>query len=103
MAIKPWVFAAAATGVAALAGLGWFAARQAAYAEIAVGYAAKQTCSCLYVSGRTVASCMSDFPEEARTMLTIEPEGDRVEVSAVMGAIRSEAVHEDGLGCRLVR
>ena len=103
MAIKPWVFAAAAAGVAALAGLGWLAAKQAAYADIAVGYAAKQTCSCLYVSGRTVASCLGDFPEDARSQLTIEPQGDGVTASAVMGAFTAQAVHEDGLGCRVVR
>lgn len=103
MAIKPWVLAAAAAGVAALGGLGWLATKQAAYANIAVGYAAKQTCSCLYVSGRTVASCLEDFPADARAQLKIEPQGDGVAASALMGAFSAEAVHEDGLGCRLVK
>ncbi|MEJ0059207.1 MAG: hypothetical protein WDM79_06410 [Terricaulis sp.] len=36
-----------------------------AYARVATSYAAQQTCACLYVSGRAMASCLSDFPEDA--------------------------------------
>lgn len=103
MAIKPATAALVIGALAALGGLGWFAAKQAAFAHVAVGYAAKQTCSCLYVSGRTMGSCMGDFPEDARGQLSIEPAGDSVTASAAVGLFSAEAKYEDGLGCRLVK
>lgn len=103
MAIKPWMAAAIVGGAAATAGAAWFATKQMAFAEVAVGYAAKQTCSCLFVSGRTMSSCMDDFPADARSQLSIEPAGDTVTATALFGAFRSEAVFEEGLGCRAVR
>lgn len=104
MARKIWVWALAGLAVTGAAAGGVLYARgQAEYATIAVGYAAKQTCSCLHVSGRTTASCMDDFPADARQMLTITPAGDAVSASAGFGLFQAQAVYEEGLGCRLVR
>ena len=103
MAIKPAQALIGIIAAAGLAGLGWFASKQAAFAHVAVGYAAKQTCSCLFVSGRTMQSCLGDFPEDSRSLLNIVPAGDRVNASAAAGLFSAEAGYENGFGCRLVK
>lgn len=79
----------------------WSLRDDVAYAHIAAGYAAKTTCSCLHVSERSMDSCLSDLPEEARSNFTITEDADRVRASALFGAVSSEAVYEDGFGCRI--
>jgi hypothetical protein len=73
-----------------------------AYARIATGSAAKQTCSCRHVSGRSLESCLTDFPEDARGQISIAESGERVRASVLFGAVRAEAVFEDGYGCRML-
>ena len=95
-----WVGVLAVAFVAAAAGA-WASRSQIAYAQIATGYAAKQTCSCLHVSGRGLTSCMADFPDDARENITIAQDGDIVRASVLFGAISAEAVYEESYGCRL--
>ena len=76
-------------------------ADQVAYANIATGYAAKQMCSCLHVSGRTLESCIADFPADARSNITITEDADTVRASVLFGAISSEAIYEEEFGCRI--
>lgn len=85
-----------------IAGGAWAARDQVAYAHIATGYAAKQMCSCLHVSGRTLDSCLADYPADARENITVSAEGDNVRASVLWGAIRSEATFEAEYGCRIV-
>jgi hypothetical protein len=80
----------------------WGSRDQLAYAHIATGYAAKQTCSCLHVSGRTLESCMAEFPAEDRDNFAVRAEGDRVRASVLFGVISAEAAFEDGFGCRIL-
>jgi hypothetical protein len=95
-------------GVVALIGLGAFALQgPLAYARVATAYAAQQTCACLYVSGRAMASCLADFPEDAVSQMTIvTAEGGvsahAVKVSALAGLIKAEATYDAGFGCSLV-
>lgn len=81
----------------------WSLRDDVAYAHIAAGYTAKTTCSCLHVSGRTMESCLSDLPEEARNNFTITEEANRVHASALFGAVSSDAVFEEEFGCRIER
>jgi hypothetical protein len=95
-----WIGAA----IAVLAGLGattWNVKDDVAYAHIATGYAAKQTCSCVHVSGRALDSCIGDFPEEARTQITIAQDGAITRASVLFGAVSAQAQFEDGFGCTL--
>jgi hypothetical protein len=100
---KRWIWTIVlVVAIAAVAGGAWAARDQVTYAHIATGYAAKQMCSCLHVSGRTLDSCLADYPEDARENITVSTEGDNVRASVLFGAIRSEATFEDGYGCRIV-
>lgn len=100
---KRWIWIGA--GVAVLAAVGFivFALRDdAEYARIATGYAAKQTCSCLHVSGRPLESCLADFPEDARSNISVRQDGNLVRASVLFGAISAEAEFEEAYGCRLL-
>lgn len=94
-----WGLAAIAAGVAAL---GWFYRDDVAYARIATGYAAKQTCSCLNVSGRPLESCIAEFPPEAREQISVSVEQNEVRASVLVGLVSARAIHEAGFGCRVL-
>lgn len=103
MSRKHWIWIGALAGVLILLGVGAYSMRDDfAYARIATGYAAKQTCSCRHVSGRTLESCLADFPDDARGQITVSDVGDRVRASVLFGAVHSEAVFEEAYGCRIV-
>jgi hypothetical protein len=88
--------------VVGIAGGAWAARDQVTYAHIATGYAAKQLCSCMHVSGRTLESCVAEYPEDARRNITVSSEGNEVQASVLWGAIRSEATFDGEYGCRIV-
>ncbi|MDX2233320.1 MAG: hypothetical protein NW200_02365 [Hyphomonadaceae bacterium] len=97
-----WGWAALAV-VVALAGAGaWFGRDAVAFARIGTTYAAKQTCSCLFVAGRTMDSCKTDYPQDAVKQFTWAVNGGDVTVSAAGGLISATATFEDGYGCRPV-
>ncbi len=103
MSRKRWMWIGAAVLVVAGLGFaGWSMRGDIAYAGMATGYAAKTTCSCRHVSGRTMESCLGDLPAEAVAQMNIREDGDRVHASVLLGAISAEAQYEDGYGCRLV-
>ena len=103
MSRKRWMWVAGISLAAVvLASVGWSLRGQVAYAQIATGYAAKQTCSCLHVSGRSMESCIADFPEDARNAISVKQEGERVHASVLFGAIAADAVFEEEYGCRVL-
>jgi hypothetical protein len=100
---KRWIWAGVlAVGLAALGAGAWASRGQIAYANIATGYAAKQTCSCLHVSGRSLDSCIADFPTDARENIRVTQDGNNVEASVLFGAISASAIYEEEYGCRIV-
>ncbi len=68
--------------------------------RIGVGYAAEQTCACLFVSGRTLESCRGDLEGLARRTITIEPGQNEVRARS-LGA-HATARYQAGFGCSLV-
>ncbi len=79
----------------------WSMRDDVAYAQIATGYAAKTTCSCRHVSGRTLDSCVADFPADARNNIAIVEDGGRVRASVLFGVIHAEARYEEEFGCAI--
>lgn len=103
MSRKRWIWLAVVLAIlGALAVGGWAMRDEVAYARIATGYAAKQTCSCLYVSGRPLESCIAEFPEDARGAISVSEDGSRVRASVMFGAVSADAQFEDGFGCRIL-
>jgi hypothetical protein len=100
---KRWIWVGAAIAVLVVLGAtAWAVKDDVAYARIATGYAAKQTCSCVHLSGRALESCVSDFPEDAREQITIAQDGAMTRASVLFGAISAEARFDDDFGCTLL-
>jgi hypothetical protein len=68
--------------------------------NIGTGYAAQQTCACLFVSGRTIDSCLGDLEPLARKLISIHPGTDEVTASG-FGLETATARYEKGFGCSL--
>ena len=70
-----------------------------ASAKIGTTYVAKQTCSCLFVAGRTMESCRTDYDPAAIKPLTVATTDKSVKVSALGGLVSARAESEQGFGC----
>jgi hypothetical protein len=72
---------------------------QVGFGKVATAYAAKQICSCRFVSEREMASCQNDFTQDISALKLSETE-DSVTASA-LGLISATATYEPRLGCVL--
>ena len=103
MSRKRWIgIGAGIAGLALVAFIGVKLSDLFTYANIAVGYTAQQTCSCLHVSGRGLDSCKADYPADAVRQITFDTAGDRVRVSVAGGMFKAESDYDQTFGCRLV-
>ena len=71
-------------------------------ARIGAAYVAKQTCSCMFVVGRTAQSCSKDYDAQATQLLSVQPAQSSVTVSALAGLLSARAEFETDFGCHLV-
>jgi hypothetical protein len=78
----------------------WRGLRVSELARIGTGYAAEQTCACLFISGRTLASCKTDLDPFAQRFISVHPGSDEVTASC-FGLATATAHHDKGLGCSL--
>ena len=68
--------------------------------NIGTGYAAQQTCACLYISHRSLESCLGDLEPLARKLISVRPGVDEVTDSGFL-LVTATAHHEKGFGCAL--
>ena len=71
-------------------------------ARVGTVYVAKQTCSCLFVAGRPLDSCYTDFDAESVRPLDVSVSANKVTVSALGGLISARAQYDSGYGCHPV-
>jgi hypothetical protein len=69
-------------------------------ARIGVGYAAQQTCACLYISRRAAADCHRDLEPLARLLISVEIHPDQVAAGS-FGLAHARARYQRGFGCTL--
>ena len=106
--IKPTLITLAALALIGAAAWQFFLNEQVAFGKVASAYAAKQICSCRFVSEREMESCKTDFTQDI-SVLTIEENyidstgrtDQSIVASAAWGLISEKAVFEPGLGCVL--
>lgn len=80
----------------------WSSKDVVATARVGTVYVAKQTCSCLFVAGRPLDSCYTDFDDEAVRPLDVSVSQNTVTVSALGGVISARAQFDRGYGCHPV-
>jgi hypothetical protein len=76
------------------------------YAQIGASYIAKQMCSCLFVAGRSEASCHAEFePDIERFQVTVHrgkrPGHDSVRTRMVI--FSGAAKYNEGYGCTVAK
>ena len=98
---RKWVLIIGVLAVLIVAGV-WTSRDTFATARVGTVYVAKQTCSCLFVAGRPLDSCYTDFDAEAVRPLDVNVSKDAVTVAALGGLISARARYERGYGCHPV-
>ena len=68
--------------------------------NIGTGYAAQQTCACLFISGRAIDSCLGDLEPLARKLISVHPGAAEVTASGLF-LETATARYEKGFGCSL--
>ncbi len=67
--------------------------------EAGAAYAARITCSCRYVEGRSAQSCARDIAEDASLVSITEKPEEKVIVGSVPLLGRASARYKPGYGC----
>jgi hypothetical protein len=92
--------------VVAIAGGVYAYSQLAPYIQIGGAYIAKQDCSCLFVEGRSEASCATEFsPDIKRFRVAVDRSAlpARARVTTRLAILSSEATYEAGFGCAVTR
>lgn len=87
--------------VVVVAAAALFGRRFVRLARIGSGYAAEQTCACMFISGRALESCRRDLEPLAQKIVSLRPGHDEVRASAAL-VFSARAVYDPRFGCTLV-
>jgi hypothetical protein len=96
---RKWPFAATALALAVVA-IAWRSFHLSDMAVIGAGYAAEQTCSCMFISHRALESCRADLDPLARWLVSVRSTPAEVTASA-FGFARATARYDRDFGCTL--
>jgi hypothetical protein len=103
---KFWRWIAAILGVVVMVGAAWGYLAVKPYGELGTTYIAKQLCSCVFVTGRTEASCRAEFkPDIDKMSAVIDRSGgpSRGKVSVRLAVFSGEAEYDEGFGCKITK
>jgi hypothetical protein len=78
--------------------ISWRVFQVSELARIGAGYAAEQTCACLFISKRSLESCKGDLEPMARWLVSITPGDGEVSARSV-GVATATARYHQGFGC----
>jgi hypothetical protein len=87
-------------GVGLLVAVGIWRLHLPELARVGVGYAAQQTCACLFISGRPAASCRAELDPMAQRLVKVQIGAGEVSAGS-MGLAHARARYTRGLGCTL--
>jgi hypothetical protein len=101
-----WLWGAGLVAVIAVAAGAYGYAHVAPYAQIGATYIAKQDCSCLFVEGRSEASCTAEFsPDINRFRVAIDRSHlpASAKVTTRLAIFSGEATYAEGFGCAVTK
>ena len=78
----------------------WRELRLSDLVRIGAGYAAQQTCACIFISRRALASCVTDLDPLAQRLVSVRVGKDEV-TAHTLGLGSAVARYEQGFGCSL--
>lgn len=94
-----WIVLAVVTVVVAVGGYyGW---RTAVAAEVGAAAIAKVACSCVFIDGRSLATCRADDPPGFESVDVHIDTASKSATGIVLGFISRRASYQDGYGCVL--
>jgi hypothetical protein len=97
---KPVIFGVLAVAVIASLIVAWRKLRLSDLVYIGAGYAAQQTCACIFVSHRALESCKTDLDPLAQKLVSVRVGTDEV-TAQTLGLSKSVARYDQGFGCSL--
>jgi len=98
-----WRVIAAVLALLAIAGLVYAWPAMRAYSRTGAAYAARDSCSCRYLGGRTLSDCQKDLePGMEIVSVSEDPEARRIDASVPLLA-HERAAFRPGYGCVLMR
>jgi len=106
---KAFLIILAVLAVIGTAAWQFFLKEQVGFGKVATAYAAKQICSCRFVSEREMDSCQTDFTQDisqlkiTETYIDATGRTDQSVTASALGIISATATYEPGLGCVLQR
>ena len=97
-----WPLLAKTAGMIVLVGLiaAFYLVRP--YGVTGTTYVAKQLCSCVFLTGRTDASCQGELKPDV-DKFSVRIDHAKRSVAARLAIFSSESAYQDGAGCRIVR
>jgi len=97
---RKWIALGVIVSLVIAVAVAWRVLRVSLLVNIGTGYAAQQTCACLFVSGRTIDSCLGDLEPLARKLISVHPGAAEVTASGLL-LDTATARYEKGFGCSL--
>ena len=100
------LWGAGALAVLLIGGCAYAYSQLVPYIRIGGSYIAKQDCSCLFVEGRTQASCAAEFsPDIERFKVVVDRSRlpASAKVTTRLAIFSSEATYEAGYGCAVTK
>jgi hypothetical protein len=102
MVIRPWIKRTliVVAIVAAVGAITWRALHLSEMAHMGAGYVAEQTCACVFVAARSLASCKSDLEPLAQKLVSLHVGLDEVTATS-LGISTATAQYHKVFGCTL--
>lgn len=104
---KAFLILLAVLAIISAAAWQFFLKEQVGFGKVATAYAAKQICSCRFISTREMDSCKTDFTQDisqlniTETYIDATGRADQSVTASALGIISATATYEPGLGCVL--
>ena len=96
-----WRWVIVGVGAIIVAGVSYVGWRAAIAADVGAAAIAKVECSCVFVDGRTLASCRADDPPGFESVQATADAASKSVTGVVFGIIKRRASLQEGYGCVL--